>query len=453
MKINAIITIFLATLLACGSGDKVSSTTSASRTPFAIYSPYGELQLDGGTFASVDDISGYLTDIGITWIQELPIVKGYDRIPASIQVYSRIGKEAGMCAATIGDPAMVAAYQAALLERMAGDPAVKYWEVDTEPDGIGGWKNNPQGYVDLLKITYPVIKGKCPDCTVMFGGLSGGDAFLDAQGATFLEGALTAGAAGYFDGMAFKRHHSAAKDYARIRNKFESIGAILAKHGVDIHAIPVFVETAMYDGDPNDPVVRPGSTLPVQTEKEQAQGLIKTYVLGVEIGVDRIFWNLIYERKDYEPGHATPFPQNPFNHYGLINNPTNDDGLSGKKLAYYAYKKMVEMLEGSDWSNIQTIQQSDNIYIFKFTRNNAPIYVAWWDYFDEQTYAPGDTKTISLTGVQGNSVLITEAVPKFAMGSEVIDYATAFTTQTEVVSNGTVTLVLNENPVFVEVLQ
>ncbi|MBI5846561.1 MAG: hypothetical protein HZB31_01155 [Nitrospirae bacterium] len=44
------------------------------------------------------------------------------------------------------------------------------------------------------------------------------------------------------------------------------------KYGSNIHSMPVFVETAMYDGNPNDPVVRPGSTLPVQTEKEQAKG-------------------------------------------------------------------------------------------------------------------------------------------------------------------------------------
>jgi hypothetical protein len=144
-----------------------------------------------------------------------------------------------------------------------------------------------------------------------------------------------------------------------------------------------------------------------------------------------------------------------FDYTGLIYDGwgTGDLGLGTKKLGYYTYKKMTEMLEGSDWSSIQTIQASGNVYIFKLTKNNAPVYVAWWDYFDEPSFVPGNTKTISITGVQGNSALITEAVPKFATGKDVTDYATAFNTQTVSASNGTVTLALNENPVFVEVLK
>jgi hypothetical protein len=427
----------------------------AAQSPFGIYSPYGEFSIDEGTFATQDDITGYLQDIGVPWVQEFPIYAGFDAIPSTLSIYSRVGKEAGINSSNIADPNVVANYKTAVTQRVGQyKDKVKYWEVDTEPDGIGGWKNDPQGYVDLLKITYPVIKGVCADCMIMFGGLSGGNTALDNQGALFLESALSAGAVGYFDGLEFKRHHTSAKDYARIKNNFDSIGSILANYGVDIHQIPVFVETAMYDGDPNDPVPNPmESGLPIQTEKEQAQGLIKTYVYGAAIGIDRIFWDDIYERSDYEPSHATPFPQNPFNHYGLINNPTNNDGLTHKKLAYYTYKKMVEMLEGSDWNSIQTIQESGNIYIFKFTKNNALVYVAWWDYFDEPSYASGNTKPISIAGVQGNSVLVTEAVPKFSTGKDVTDYATAFNTQTVSASNGTITLTLNENPVFVEALQ
>lgn len=73
-------------------------------------------------------------------------------------------------------------------------------------------------------------------------------------------------------------------------------------------------------------------------------------------------------------------------------------------------------------------------------------------YFTNSS-APGNRKTISLTGLQGSSALITEAVPKFSTGKDVIDYGTAFNTQTVLISNGTVTLTLNENPVFMEVVQ
>jgi hypothetical protein len=447
-----LIALSLGMLFACSKSgnDSASAVTAQEQSPFAIYSPYGEFQLDGGTFATSEDISGYLQDIGVAWVQELPFYAGFDSIPGALNIYSRVGKEAGINSSNITDPIVVANYKAAVAERVAQyKNRVKFWEVDTEPDGVGGWRNNPQGYADLLKITYPTIKKACPDCVVMFGGLSGGQATLDAGSAAYLDGVLQAGAVGYFDGIEFKRHHTASKDYALIKDKYDSIGAILSKYGIDIHQIPVFVETAMYDGDPNDPVSNPlESGLPVQPEQEQAQGLIKTYVYAVSIGVNKIFWDDLYERCDYEPNHTIPFPQNPFNHYGLIHNPTNDDGLSGKKLAYYTYKKMVEMLEGSDWKNIRIINESGDARVYKLSKNTKPLYVAWWD-----GYAPGKTKQIAITGLIGSTAIITEGVPNFTTGAEVTDYSVAFRTVSMPISGGTITLLLNDSPIFVEVTQ
>jgi hypothetical protein len=47
-------------------------------------------------------------------------------------------------------------------------------------------------------------------------------------------------------------------------------------------------------------------------------------------------------------------------------------------------------------------------------------------------------------------VLVTEAVPNVSSGTAIASYSTAFTTSTLTVSGGSVTLSLNENPVFVE---
>lgn len=417
-------------------------------SPFGVYSPYGEFLNDKGTYATIDDISAYLQDIGVAWVQELPFVR-YDDIPQASQLYSRVGREGGMQPSRIWDTTYRAQYQTALRQSVRNNKdRVKYWEVDTEPDGIGGWSSDPQGYVELLKITRAVFQEECSVCKLIFGGLSGGTDALNAQGNAFLEKALAAGAAGYFDGLEFKWHHMAARDYRLIKNKFDGIDSTFSRYGVDILTLPVFVEGAQYDGDPNQPV--PRSSLPIQTEREQAWGLLKMYVYGLSIGIDKIFWNLLFERSDYEPGHTELFAQNPFNHYGLIHNPTNADGLSGKKLSYYTYRKMVEILEGSDWTGIQPIRETGEVYVYRFTRNGTPVYVAWWDYFNDPAYTPGKTMPIFLTGLSGASMLVTEAVPRFSTGAEVADYATAFRQQTLPVTNGTVTLALGENPVFVE---
>ncbi|MBU4070163.1 MAG: hypothetical protein KJ646_04235, partial [Nanoarchaeota archaeon] len=133
---------------------------------------------------------------------------------------------------------------------------------------------------------------------------------------------------------------------------------------------------------------------------------------------------------------------------GLISNPSmsNQDKNHYKNLGFYTYKLMVEKLEGSDWDNIQTIQESDNVYVYKFIKNGEPVWVAWWDYFDDTT----SSKTISVDVGDINSVKITEAVPKYESGKEVTDYNTAFNTETKTVSGGKVEIILGEIPVFVE---
>lgn len=220
-------------------------------------------------------------------------------------------------------------------------------------------------------------------------------------------------------------------------------------------AIPFWIaEMGAYSGDPAPvSIFNPLLDYLFQTEQQQALDYFKRFVYPLSFGVKKIFPAFgLMEGFKYDGGY--------FDHTGLIYDgwdpvgmTPSDQGLGVKKLGYYTYKKMTEILEGSDWNSIQTIQESDNVFIFKFTKKNVPLYVAWWDYFNEPSFAPGNTKTISITGVQGNSALIMEAVPKFSAGKDVTDYATAFNTQTVSASNGTVTLTLNENPVFVEVLQ
>ena len=111
---------------------------------------------------------------------------------------------------------------------------------------------------------------------------------------------------------------------------------------------------------------------------------------------------------------------------------------------------MVEILDGSDWSNIQTVQEKDGVYVYKFTkpfddtqgRQSKPIWVAWNDNSAE--------KQITISGITSTQIKTTEAVPKYTSGKEVTDYSTAFNTETKAVSGGKVTLTLKDKPVFVE---
>jgi hypothetical protein len=121
-----------------------------------------------------------------------------------------------------------------------------------------------------------------------------------------------------------------------------------------------------------------------------------------------------------------------------------NDGKSHKKLAYYTYRIIVEVLEGSDWKNIVTIQEQERIYIYKFTNQGKPIWIAWND--------SSITRTVTISGVSSNRVRTTEAVPKYESGKDVADYTTAFRTDTLAVTNGAVALTLGQRPVFIEPL-
>jgi hypothetical protein len=105
---------------------------------------------------------------------------------------------------------------------------------------------------------------------------------------------------------------------------------------------------------------------------------------------------------------------------------------------------MTETLEGSDWDNIETIQESNGVYVYKFTNKetNKPTWVAWNDNTNSQTI------TLNVGNIK--SVKITEAIPKYETGKEVTDYNTAFNTEIKNTNNNQISIILGDVPVFVE---
>ena len=325
---------------------------------------------------------------------------------------------------------------------------IKYWQVGNEPN------NSKSGFAELQKITYIAIKEVCPDCTVVIGGVPGMPpashylATFDQQFKPFLD--TLAGQ--YVDVLDFHWYGNATGDYLGAKPVYDHLRAVLDADGFT--QTPIWItEMGSYSGDPlPNPPVMPYD-YPLQSEQQQALDYLKRYVYSLALGVKKIFPAFgMMEGFKYDGGYFD-FTGIIYDGWDPAGTTPSDLGLGVKKLGYYTYRKMTEILEGSDWNNIETIQAADNVYIFKFTRNNAPIYVAWWDYFAEPAFAPGKTKTVVLPGVVGDAVLVTEAVPKFATGKEVGDYATAFTSQTVATVNGTVSLTLHENPVYVEKVQ
>ena len=343
----------------------------------------------------------------------------------------------------------------AAVERYDGDgkddmPNLKnpiiYWQVGNEPNNRGQVKD----FAKLQKITYEAIKSACSQCKVIIGGAAQPIDTLGAKTLGFASNAddyfyefgrsyetYLAELNGYgFDIFDFHWYGDAKDDYALIKPVYFELKKILEKYGFSDASVWV-TEMGAYSGQPSDKTLNGEKMFPYQTESQQAADYLKRFVYPLSLGIEKIFpaFGLIEGFKGND-GY--------FDHTGFIydGNGSNDLGKGVKKLSYYTYKKMTETLEESDWNNIQTIQESDGVYIYKFQKGSKKIWVAWNDNAKE--------KQITITGIGSQQVKITEAVPKYESGKDVTDYNTAFNTETKSVSNGKITITLGDKPVFIE---
>jgi hypothetical protein len=328
-------------------------------------------------------------------------------------------------------------------EDAPGSPVVDVWEIGNEEDNF--WYDTPGNYALLLKESYKTIKRANPNARVAFAGLGGpvglNSFFIPVLNE--LEKIKDSPDQKYFDICGF---HWSGQFKGNYRTEIFPRGSFLLDSLINqmrvelaargyIH-VPIWVGEMSYnDGMPPDLafLIKP------RTEREQAVELFKRYIYSAAKGVEKIFWCTLTEWNNFG-GEGVG---NYFDCVGLINNPLND-GLSHKKLAYYTYKKMVEVLSGCEWNTIKTIQEKDSIYIYKLTKNDKSVWIAWNDGLTKQQ--------VSISGISDNLIKVTNTIPKYQSGKDVIDYSSAFEVTTSVVTNNSVSLLLADIPVFIEEL-
>ncbi len=327
------------------------------------------------------------------------------------------------------------------VEDAPGSPVIDVWEVGNEEDSF--WKDTPENYAFLLKESYKTVKKANPNAKVAFGGLAGpyGIQSFFVPVLNILESIKDSINDKYFEICGF---HWSGQFPGNYQMEIFPVKTYLLANTVDQMKVETaqrgYKDISIWIGEMsyNDgkPIGLWFLTAP-RTESEQAVELFKRYAYSIAKGVGKVFWITLTEWHNFGGAGVNNY----FDNVGLINNPAND-GQSHKKLAYYTYKKMVEVLEGSDWKNIATVQEQNGIYIYKFTKQGTPIWVAWND--------SSVTRTITISGITQNRVIATEVVPKYESGKDVADYATAFRTDTLAVTSGAVMLTLGQRPVFVE---
>lgn len=252
---------------------------------------------------------------------------------------------------------------------------VKYWQVGNEPHP------KVKDFAEFVKITSMAIKKADPAAKVVIGGAL----LQEMQNPTIFDmhflKILDDLKGRYIDVIDFHWGGDASGNYRGYKDIYDHLRRKLSAMSFPPD-MPVWItEMSSYSGDPVKLSFQPWDPKP-QTESQQASDLIKRYVFGTSIDIKKIFWAW---------GMVEGFKNNDsyFDHTGLIYGGkfSDDDGYGVKKLAYYSYKLMTGLLDGSDWNNIRTLKNGeDNIYAYKFTQRKTgkPVYIVWWDYFDEK---------------------------------------------------------------------
>lgn len=322
---------------------------------------------------------------------------------------------------------------------------IKYWQIENEPAIYYGPKFDWEGFSHLVEVTYKAIKEKDLKAGIALGGLAGGNAVNNTNDPYYLI-FLKQLEDFYFPllkNLRAKKVHIDIFDIHYYSGNLRWPADKWEDNWKGMKDIYIIIRKNLdKNGHKNTKIwITETATMEkINGEKAQAASLVKRYIYPLSFGVKKIFWWNMVE------GEYPLEVDKPANHFGLIYDGIgkDDPGYGVKKLSYYAYKKMVELFEGSDWNNIETIQEKDGIYIYKFTTQSKSLWAAW-----NENRKP---KMIAITLDKGTkNVKITDSVPKYTLGKLITNYATAFNIKTQLASQEEqLALRLGENPVFVE---
>ena len=292
------------------------------------------------------------------------------KLPKDLKAYSNFLQKA------------VERYDGDGIDDAPGSPVVRYWQIQNEPDFF--WKDTPENYAKLLKVSYQAIKKADPQAQVVIGGIGGlnkknGYNFY-ASTVRHLDRIKDEKNERFFD--VFDMHWmSTARGYKRFLNKrqgvhlgefIDKIRNLLDQHGYADARIFI-TEASTFSGCPER---RGGKSGFCQSEEEQATGLLKFFIYPFSKGVSKVFWVSLHEWHNFGGRSGGVF-----DHVGLINNPANS-GKKGKKPAFYTYKLLIEKTEGADWKTLQKINVGErDVHVYRVMKNGQQFYIAWWDNF------------------------------------------------------------------------
>lgn len=393
-------------------------------------------------------------DLGQDELDFTLLDRQYSEVPPGISILANIAPEnpahpEGRTVPGTYLPVDEAAYRAfvrATVERYDGDGIddmpglvnpIHYWQVSNEPHA------DLTNFADLQRMTYQEIKGACPQCTVLMGGVAG---FPQGYVTGFdrVYGPILSGLAGTsVDVFDFHWYGNAFGDYllhdaTTGEDVLEHIRAALSANGF-APDLPIWItEMGTYSGDPS------GSYYGFQSERDQARDLFKRFLYPLSRGIENIFpaFGLI-EGFKHDDGY--------FDHTGLIYDGLGSDdlGLGVKKLGYFTYKKMTELLDGADWNSLESLATgNDALIALRVQKDGRTLVVAWWDAFRDA--GQDEPPLLHLEGLRTSLLRVTDVVPPVSHGADVENYDKAFAVRTIPVVDGRASVSVGGDPLVIE---
>ncbi len=247
---------------------------------------------------------------------------------------------------------------------------IRYGQIGNEENGGWGTSCPPEEFARRVAVIAAGIRGACPNCTVVMGGLLDGPEMGDWALEPYLTRFLAAGGGEWIDVYNF-HYYGLARPHPRLplaqayRSGEEIVGVIrrvLREFGY--RGKPIWcTETSTYSGQVGEIF---------QSEEEQAADLVKRFVLLYALGVEKAFWTYLVEPR-YE-GTGEGF----FDQAGLIYDGygTYDRGAGVEKLAFYAYRELSRRLRGAE---LVARWEREGVSWFSFRGRAGAFSVLWQD--------------------------------------------------------------------------
>ncbi len=267
-------------------------------------------------------------------------------------------------------------YVRAMAEHYRG--RVTHWEIWNEPNLGGFWrpnKPNPPDYVDLVKITAPLIRKIVPGAVIVGGGFS-------RIPYRFIEDCLRAGMAPYIDKLSY--HPYRPQPEVNYASEIRALRGLLDRYKPGI---------GLWQGEngaPSSSAKDSAGALSqlAWTETAQAKWLLRRLLSDLSLGIEVTSYFLIVDIVNYFTGTTAVKKTN---YKGILRG-----GEYTRKASYHALQNLCALFDSGTVRSDFAVQVEGGaspledmlVHSASFARDGRALYAFWYPADLQEVYAP-----------------------------------------------------------------